>query len=310
MRVAGHSSTIWALALAFVLAPLAILVVPASAGWAIALAWSAVALFVLARLWGRRGGRYVVFVYSDNPDWMAFAEADLLPRLPENAGVLNWSERARWPLWSVAVWAFTLLGGRRAFTPLGIVFRRWRLPRVFRFWRIDRDSTHGTVEPQALAGRQFLEAAGPGPAVELSDEGPGGAALSWTGPRARAVALELFVELARRLEGEPGIERLRLEGEVGEPVDVDSIDAFVRAVPLLLTRLYAGFTFEFRLNDGTRVYRLWHLDRRAHGVRFETPEEGEPFWDALGEVLSDFAARSPDVTVSAGPWYEDSRPFR
>jgi hypothetical protein len=305
-----HASTIWAITLAFLLAPLALVVLPAGSRLSVALAWAALAGLVLARLWMRRGGRYVVFVYSNSPNWQEHVEEVILPRLPENAAILNWSERRAWPLWSVAVWAFAVLGGYREFNPIGIVFRRWRLPRVFRFWRAFRDAKHGNLAALTRVQQQFLDAAGPGPRVDLFEEGPSGAALSWTGPRARAVALRIFVELAQRLEEEPWVERLRLSGDVGEPIDVSTVEDFIRAAPALLKRLYCEFDFEFLLNEGARAYRLRHLDQSVAGMWFYTPEEGEPFWDALGEVLRDVAARSPTVAVSAAPWYEDVKPFR
>ena len=244
-----------------------------------------------AQVSARRGGRYVVFVYSGRPDTQEHVEAEILPRLPEHAAILNWSEREHWPFWSIPVWLFKLLGGRHEFDWIGIV-ARWGWPRVF------RDE------------RAFLEAAGPGPAVELCDEGPNSASLSWTGPRARAVALAILVELARRLEGEDDVARLRLDGDVGEPIDVGTIDEFVAAAPAVLVRLYSGFTFTFRLNEGTREYRLGHLDQSLPGMWFQAPEQNETFWDTLGEVLRDFAARSRYVRVSGGPWYEDTAPFR
>ena len=236
-------------------------------------------------------GRYVVFVYSGRPGVQEHVEAEILPRLPEHAVILDWSERERWPFWSIAVWLFRLFGPRREFDWVGIV-TYWGWPRVYR------------------AFGDFLEAAGPGPAVELIDEGPNHAALTWTGPRARAVALAIFVELARRLEEEGDVVRLRLDGEVGEPIDVRTIDEFVAAAPAVLIRLYSGFKFTFRLNESSREYRLGHLDQRLPGIWFEAPEQNEAFWDTLGEVLRDFAARSRYVRVSGGPWYEDTAPFR
>ncbi len=233
----------------------------------------------------------MVFVYSGRPDSLEHVEAEILPRLPEHTAVLNWSERDSWPFWSIAVWLVRLFGPRREFDWVGIV-AHWGWPRVFR------------------EERAFLQAAGPGPAVELIDEGPSHASLAWTGPRARAVALAILVELARRLEGVDDVVRLRLDGDVGEPIDVGTLDEFVAAAPAVLIRLYAGFTFTFRLNDGLREYRLGYLDQGRRGIWFEAPEQNETFWETLGEVLRDFAARSRYVRVSGGPWYEDSAPFR
>lgn len=305
-----HSSTVWAVGLGFLALPFVALVLPAWHAHALLIAWAIVVGVLLARVWTRPGGRYVVFVYSESPNWQQHVETDILPRLPEHAAILDWSDRARWPFWSLSVWLFTLRGGYGEFNPLGIVWRRWRFPRVFRFWRAFRDAKHGNPTSLIDVQRRFFAAAGPGPSVRVHDERPAGASLSWTGPRARDVALRILVELARRLEDAPSIVRLRLDGEVGEPIDVATVDEFVTAVPALLTRLYAGFTFTFRLNDGDGEYRVAVLDRRAHGIRFQTPEENEAFWDIFGDVLREFAMRAPNVRVSGTPWYDDAAPFR
>jgi hypothetical protein len=147
-----------------------------------------------------------------------------------------------------------------------------------------------------------------GSTVELFDLSRNGAALSWTDDRSRAIALEMFVELARRLEGTTCVERLRLSGPIGDPIDVPDTERFVRAAPSLLTRKYRKFSFEFRLNEGARRYEVSHLDQSIPGIGFETPGEGESFWSALGAVFADFAERETGVAVSTGPWYQGNSP--
>jgi hypothetical protein len=88
-------------------------------------------------------GRRVLFVYSDSPTWKSYIETEVLPRLPSNASVLNWSERSRWPSWSLSVWLFRFYAGRREYNPLAIVVRPWGPPKVFRFWLAFRDFKHG-----------------------------------------------------------------------------------------------------------------------------------------------------------------------
>jgi hypothetical protein len=50
------------------------------------------------RFWRRHGraGRFVLFVYSDSPNWKAYVESNLLPRVEEHAVTLNWSRRREW----------------------------------------------------------------------------------------------------------------------------------------------------------------------------------------------------------------------
>jgi hypothetical protein len=102
----------------------------------------AVVLFWLPR------GRRVLFVYSNSPTWQAYVEAEILPRLPPRAVVLNWSDRKNWPRFSLSTWLFDTFAGSREFNPIAIVFRPLAPPRRFRFWRAFRDYRHG--RPQSL----------------------------------------------------------------------------------------------------------------------------------------------------------------
>jgi len=143
--------------------------------------------------------------------------------------------------------------------------------------------------------------------VELFELLPDGAAFSWNDDRSRAVALEMFVELARRLEGEERVERLRLSSGMAEPldaadpIDVADVRAFVDAAPQLVRPYYKFYRFQFRLNEGERPYTVHHLDQSPRGFWFQTPVEGEPFVVVLRRVLTDFAAG--DVRISTGPWF-------
>jgi hypothetical protein len=96
-------------------------------------------------LWLPRGRR-VLFVYSNSPIWQAYVEAEILPRLPPHATVLNWSNRKNWPRFSFATWVFNTFAGSREFNPLAIVFRPLAPPKRFRFWRAFREYKHGRPE--------------------------------------------------------------------------------------------------------------------------------------------------------------------
>ena len=112
--------------------------------------------FLILILW-LPAGRRVLFVYSNSPTWKRHIEAEVLPRLPSTAAVLNWSERSQWPRWSLSVWLFRFYAGNRAYNPLAIVICPWRGPKLFRFWRAFRDSKRGNVEPLRALEASFFQ---------------------------------------------------------------------------------------------------------------------------------------------------------
>jgi hypothetical protein len=103
--------------------------------------------------WGRRR---VLFVYSDSPNWKEYVEANILPKLPANTVVLNWSNRARWPKFSLPVMLFGCFAGEREFNPIGLVFERFEVVERYRFWQPFRDAKHGHPEALRLVETQFL----------------------------------------------------------------------------------------------------------------------------------------------------------
>jgi hypothetical protein len=141
--------------------PLVILLVPlilalvalAMLGWVA----SAIALHVLTLVVWLPTGRRVLFVYSDSPNWKSHIETEVLPRLPPKAVVLNWSQRSRWPWWSLSVWLFRFYAGTREYNPLAIVIRPWRGPKLFRFWKAFRDYKHGKVQTLQSLETSFFQ---------------------------------------------------------------------------------------------------------------------------------------------------------
>ncbi len=91
-------------------------------------------------------GKHVLIVYSNSPVWQPYFESQLLPALESRAVILNWSERATWPTWTLAYMVFRFFGGDRNFNPMAIVFRPGRFRRVFRFWKPFRDFKYGKPE--------------------------------------------------------------------------------------------------------------------------------------------------------------------
>ena len=94
---------------------------------------SAVALHVLLWLLWSPLGKRVLVVYSNSPVWQIYFEEQILPRLPSNAVVLNWSDRRHWRRWSLAYFTFRFFGGDREFNPLAVVVRPFRWSKTFRF---------------------------------------------------------------------------------------------------------------------------------------------------------------------------------
>jgi hypothetical protein len=102
-------------------------------------------------------GRRALFVYSDSPVWREHVRERILPRLPANTVVLNWSERATWPRASVTVWAFRDYAGRLEFNPFGLVVPPFGRARRYRFWRPFRELKHGKPESLQALEKQFLD---------------------------------------------------------------------------------------------------------------------------------------------------------
>ena len=117
-----------------------------------------VALYAFVWLWWIGWARRrVLFVYSDSPNWKEYVEANILPKLPANTVVLNWSNRAQWPRFSAPVVLFRSFAGEREFNPIGLVFERLAVVERYRFWPAFRDAKHGDTERLRLVETKFLD---------------------------------------------------------------------------------------------------------------------------------------------------------
>ena len=109
-------------------------------------------------------GRPVLFVYSESPNWQAYIEANVLPRIRERAVVLNWSEREQWS--ATAPWEarfFRRFAGDRDFNPLALVFSRSGRVKAVRFHQAFLDFKHCKESALRAAESELftlLEAAG------------------------------------------------------------------------------------------------------------------------------------------------------
>jgi hypothetical protein len=113
------------------------------------------------RAWFRKRhaarGRTVMFVYSNSPNWQAYVEANILPRLGARAVVLNWSERRHWrrgSRWDV--WFFERFAGDREFNPAALVYRPDGEIEVIRFHQPFLDLKHGRDGPLRAAEAALL----------------------------------------------------------------------------------------------------------------------------------------------------------
>jgi hypothetical protein len=113
-------------------------------------------LHVLVWLRWCPAGTRVLFVYSNSPVWQSYIESNILPRLPADSVVLNWSERRGWPRWSLSTAIFRFFAGRREFNPLAVVVEPRHWGRTFRFWRAFRDAKHGKPDALHRVEREFF----------------------------------------------------------------------------------------------------------------------------------------------------------
>jgi hypothetical protein len=143
--------TIIAIALLVIAAPFLLSVVVAYA------AWTCFLYLAVWAWWIGRAPRRVLFVYSESPNWKEHIEQQILPRLPHNAVVLNWSRRKQWPRFSLAVLLFRAFAGDQEFNPIALVFTRFGFVERFRFWQPFRDAKHGKDEPLKMLQAALFE---------------------------------------------------------------------------------------------------------------------------------------------------------
>lgn len=97
----------------------------------------------------RKDGKFILFVYSNSPNWQTHVEERILPMIEPHAVVLNWSERKRLKVEAPLEFnAFRLWAGDREFNPIAIVVPERGRARRIRFWQPFRDLKHG--KPGAL----------------------------------------------------------------------------------------------------------------------------------------------------------------
>jgi hypothetical protein len=89
-------------------------------------------------------GKFILFVYSESPNWQEYIEENIIPKLQPNVVTLNWSSRSEWkdnePLEAKVLnhW-----GGDREFNPLAVVFPKKGKVETIRFFKAFKDYKHG-----------------------------------------------------------------------------------------------------------------------------------------------------------------------
>jgi hypothetical protein len=104
-------------------------------------------LNALVRVWWLPRGKDILLVYSDSPIWHEYMTKHILPLVESRAEILNWSERNRWPNWSLAVRVFRSYSGGRDFNPMVILFPPLGKALFFRFLPAFQEQKRGSPEP-------------------------------------------------------------------------------------------------------------------------------------------------------------------
>lgn len=96
--------------------------------------------------WKRHGrfGRFVLFVYSDSPNWKEYIEQNILPAIKPHVVTLNWSKRKEWAKTNpFEAKIFHHWAGEREFNPIALLLPPDGKVKKVRFWQAFRDLKHG-----------------------------------------------------------------------------------------------------------------------------------------------------------------------
>ena len=111
-------------------------------------------LWLQSRFWLRYGrrGKYILFVYSNSPNWKDYIESNILPRIEGHAVILNWSEHERWnDEHPFEAKLFGHWADSKEFNPVAIIFPPVGQVKVIRFWQAFQDYKHGKEQQLKLA---------------------------------------------------------------------------------------------------------------------------------------------------------------
>ena len=93
--------------------------------------------------WGSQN-KYILYVYSESPNWQQYIENNILPVINKRAVLLNWSKRSEWknktPLEAKIMFHW---GDGKEFNPMAIIFAPKGKVKVIRFHQAFIDLKHG-----------------------------------------------------------------------------------------------------------------------------------------------------------------------
>jgi hypothetical protein len=118
------------------------------------LAYAALVPVAVWAFWCTRGRR-VMFVYSDSPASAQYIQDNILPMLPAESMILNWSSRRTWKN-SFAKRVFYHYAGQKNYCPIGIVFRPFKATRMFRFRESFLAFKKGKIEAVEGINAEFI----------------------------------------------------------------------------------------------------------------------------------------------------------
>ncbi len=104
--------------------------------------------------------KFILFVYSDNELWKEYAEKNIIPKISQNAVILNWSIRNDWInsntleallfknfQWGrERIWRQNIRMGGQDYNHMAIVFNPWDKPKIISFWEAFKDYEFGKKE--------------------------------------------------------------------------------------------------------------------------------------------------------------------
>jgi hypothetical protein len=117
-------------------------------------------LGLTVHFWLRHGrkGKTIIFVYSDSPNWKAYIETNILPRIEARSVILNWSRRREWgPQMQLETKLFNQWAGQGDFVPVAILFSPIGKPRTFRLWQLSDNTKQGKVGLSKEAEQALLQ---------------------------------------------------------------------------------------------------------------------------------------------------------
>ncbi len=126
-------------------------------------------VFIVWFRWNLRGKDMLV-IYSNSPSWKEYFERGFLPLVADRAPVLNWSERAKWPLFSLETTVFQLFKSGKDYNPMLVRFPAFRLPRRIGFYEAFRDAKHG--DPYLLLEIEKRPSSFTGEPIDLTEFHP------------------------------------------------------------------------------------------------------------------------------------------